>query len=123
MQTVATDGAGKTGTSTIVNVTVPVDSTLPGAPGTPVASNLGPTSVTLTWAAATDDRGVAGYRILRNATVLPGTVTGTTFADSNLTARDGVPVHRAGGGHDGQRRTRQRRRRRDDAGRRREPVQ
>jgi hypothetical protein len=84
LQTVAIDGAGTTGSSAIVNVTVPVDSTPPGAPGTPVASNLGTTSVTLTWPAATDDRGVAGYRIVRNGVVLSGTVTGTTFTDTTL---------------------------------------
>jgi chitodextrinase len=85
LQTVATDGAGKTGSSAIVDVTVPVDGTPPGAPGTPVASNLTQTGVTLTWTAATDDRGVTGYRVVRNGTVLPGTVTGTTLADTGLT--------------------------------------
>ncbi len=91
LQTVATDGAGKTGSSSIVNVTVPVDSTPPGAPGAPAASNLGQQSVTLTWTAATDDRSVAGYRVVRNGTVLPGTVSGLTFTDTGLTPA--TPYH------------------------------
>lgn len=86
LQTVATDGVNKTGSSAIINVTVPADTTPPGAPGTPAVSNVGQQSLTLTWPAATDDRGVAGYRIVRSGTVLPGTVTGTTFNDSGLTA-------------------------------------
>jgi chitodextrinase len=85
LQTVATDGAGKTGSSVLVHVSVPADTTPPGAPGTPVASNVGQQSLTLSWSAATDDRGVAGYRIVRNGSVLPGTVTGTTFTDTGLT--------------------------------------
>src|SRR6185295_13144049 len=82
LQTVATDGAGKTGASAIVTVTVPVDGTPPGAPGAPTASNVGANGLTLSWAAATDDRAVAGYRIVRNGAVVAGTVTGTTFTDT-----------------------------------------
>lgn len=60
------------------------DTTLPSAPGTPSASNVTSSGVTLAWAAATDDRGVAGYRIIRNGVELPGTVAVTTFSDSGL---------------------------------------
>jgi len=44
------------------------------------------TGLTLMWAAATDDRGVASYTVVRNGTALPNVVTGTTFTDSGLTA-------------------------------------
>jgi chitodextrinase len=40
------------------------DDAPPGAPGTPVASGLTPTSVTLTWPPATDDVGVARYEVV-----------------------------------------------------------
>jgi hypothetical protein len=86
LQTVASDGAGLTGLSPIVNVTVPVDESPPGAPGTPVASGIGQQQVTLTWAAATDDRGVTGYQVLRDGVARPGTVTGLTYTDTGLTA-------------------------------------
>lgn len=39
------------------------DTTPPSTPGTPVASNLTPTSVTLDWAASTDDTGVVAYDV------------------------------------------------------------
>jgi chitodextrinase len=60
------------------------DTTPPTAPGTPVASNVTSTGVTLNWAAATDASGIAGYRIIRNGVELPGSVAGTTFADTGL---------------------------------------
>ncbi|MER5890175.1 glycoside hydrolase family 18 chitinase [Streptomyces sp. NPDC001941] len=56
----------------------------PSAPGTPVASNVGDNSVTLTWTAATDDKGVQNYDVLRNGSVV-GTVTALTFTDKGLT--------------------------------------
>lgn len=43
-------------------------------------------AVTLSWNAATDDRAVTGYRVVRNGTVLPTTVTALTFTDSGLAA-------------------------------------
>jgi hypothetical protein len=60
------------------------DTTPPSAPGTPVASNLTSSGVTLNWAPATDAGGIAGYRIIRNGVELPGTVAGTTFTDGGL---------------------------------------
>ena len=41
------------------------DTTPPTAPGTPTASGVTSTSVTLTWDAATDDAGVTGYDVVR----------------------------------------------------------
>ena len=58
------------------------------APSAP--ANLGPrlsgTTADLTWTAGTDDVGVTGYKVSRNGAVLPGTPTGTTFADQGLAA-------------------------------------
>lgn len=63
----------------------PGDTTAPTAPGNLTASVAG-TTVNLGWAASTDVVGVAGYRVTRNGSVLPGTVTGTSFANSGLAA-------------------------------------
>ncbi|MFB7269027.1 glycosyl hydrolase family 18 protein [Streptomyces sp. NPDC056244] len=57
----------------------------PSAPGTPTASNITNNSVTLSWAAATDDKGIKNYDVLRGGTKV-ATVTGTTYTDSGLTA-------------------------------------
>ncbi|WP_335935621.1 glycoside hydrolase family 18 chitinase [Streptomyces sp. PTD5-9] len=57
----------------------------PSAPGTPTASNITDTSVKLSWAAATDDKGIKNYDVLRDGAVV-ATVTGTTYTDTGLTA-------------------------------------
>nr|WP_189800637.1 glycoside hydrolase family 18 chitinase [Streptomyces tanashiensis] len=57
----------------------------PSAPGTPVASNITDTSAKLTWTAATDDKGVKNYDVLRDGTKVT-TTTALTFTDSGLTA-------------------------------------
>ncbi|MET9390244.1 glycosyl hydrolase [Streptomyces sp. NPDC006624] len=56
----------------------------PSAPGTPVAGDVTETSVKLTWEAATDDKGVKNYDVLRGTTKV-ATVTGTTHTDTGLT--------------------------------------
>ncbi|WP_069170671.1 glycoside hydrolase family 18 chitinase [Streptomyces griseus] len=91
----------------------------PSAPGTPAASGVTDTSVKLTWSAATDDKGVKNYDVLRDGAKV-ATVTGTTYTDTGLTAgtdysytvqaRDtadqtgpvsgSVKVHTTGGGTD-----------------------
>ncbi|MGW3323629.1 glycosyl hydrolase family 18 protein [Streptomyces virginiae] len=58
--------------------------TPPTAPGTPTASNVADTSLTLTWTPATDDKGVKNYDVHRGSTKI-ATVTGTSYADSGLT--------------------------------------
>ncbi|GGV24786.1 chitinase [Streptomyces griseoflavus] len=55
----------------------------PSAPGTPTASNITDTSVRLSWAAATDDKGVKNYDVLRDGAKV-ATVTGTTHTDTGL---------------------------------------
>ncbi len=57
----------------------------PSAPGTPVASDITNTSVKLTWGAATDDKGVKNYDVLRGGTKVT-TTTGLTYTDTGLTA-------------------------------------
>ncbi|OIJ99756.1 glycoside hydrolase family 18 chitinase [Streptomyces colonosanans] len=64
--------------------TVPGDDP-PSAPGTPTASGITDTSVKLSWAAATDDKGVKNYDVLRDG-VKVATVTATSYTDSGLTA-------------------------------------
>ncbi|MER6343999.1 glycoside hydrolase family 18 chitinase [Streptomyces sp. NPDC001595] len=57
----------------------------PSAPGTPTASGVTDTSVKLTWSAATDDKGIKNYDVLRGGTKV-ATVTGTSYTDTGLTA-------------------------------------
>ncbi|MEU9373627.1 glycoside hydrolase family 18 chitinase [Streptomyces sp. NPDC048255] len=56
----------------------------PSAPGTPTASGVTETSLTLSWPAATDDKGVKNYDVHRGGAKI-ATVTGTSYADSGLT--------------------------------------
>ncbi|MFF0277010.1 glycosyl hydrolase family 18 protein [Streptomyces sp. NPDC004330] len=64
--------------------TTPGDS-VPSAPGAPTASGLTDTSVKLSWAAATDDKGVKNYDVKRNGATV-ATVTGLTYTDTGLSA-------------------------------------
>ncbi|WP_369391868.1 glycosyl hydrolase family 18 protein [Streptomyces sp. CG1] len=64
--------------------TVPGDNP-PSAPGTPTASGITDTSVKLDWGAATDDKGVKNYDVLRDGKVV-STVTTTSYTDTGLTA-------------------------------------
>ncbi|MCZ2524536.1 MULTISPECIES: glycoside hydrolase family 18 chitinase [Streptomyces] len=57
----------------------------PSAPGTPSASSITDTSVKLSWSAATDDKGVKDYEVLRDGAKV-ATVTTTSWSDSGLTA-------------------------------------
>ncbi|MEU1709629.1 glycoside hydrolase family 18 chitinase [Streptomyces sp. NPDC005706] len=64
--------------------TVPGDAA-PSAPGNPTASGITDTSVKLSWGAATDDKGVKNYDVLRDGKVV-STVTATSYTDTGLTA-------------------------------------
>ncbi|MEV4336040.1 glycoside hydrolase family 18 chitinase [Streptomyces sp. NPDC049590] len=57
----------------------------PSAPGTPTASSVTDTSVKLSWSAATDDKGVKNYDVLRDGKKV-ATVTTTSYTDTGLTA-------------------------------------
>ncbi|MFE9565466.1 glycosyl hydrolase family 18 protein [Streptomyces sp. NPDC006487] len=56
----------------------------PSAPGTPTASGVTDTGLTLGWAAATDDKGVKNYDVFRGGAKI-ATVTSPTYTDSGLT--------------------------------------
>jgi hypothetical protein len=86
LQTVASDAAGNTGTSGAVNVTVvtPPDTTDPSAPGTLTGSANSTTTAQLSWGAATDNVGVAGYQVLRDGVVVNNNVPGLSYSDSGL---------------------------------------
>ncbi|MER7691883.1 glycoside hydrolase family 18 chitinase [Streptomyces sp. NPDC097610] len=64
--------------------TVPGDNP-PSAPGTPTASAITDTSVKLSWSAATDDKGIKNYDVLRGGTKV-ATVTTASYTDTGLTA-------------------------------------
>jgi chitinase len=59
--------------------------TAPSAPGAPMSTGVTSTSISLSWDAATDDKGVKNYDVLRDGTVV-GTVSDTSFTDTGLTA-------------------------------------
>lgn len=63
---------------------VPGD-TPPGAPGTPTAGGITDTSAKLSWSAASDDKGVKNYDVLRDGAKV-ATVTSTSYTDSALKA-------------------------------------
>ncbi|HEX8627253.1 MAG TPA: glycoside hydrolase family 9 protein, partial [Catenuloplanes sp.] len=91
---IARDGAGnRSAASPAATVTTPAtgggDTTAPSAPGTPVASAVTASGATLTWAAATDEVGVTGYRVYREngaTDVLVGSPGAATFTVGGLTA-------------------------------------
>jgi chitinase len=73
------NGAGCDG-----GTTLPGDNP-PSAPGTPTASAVTDTSVKLSWSAATDDKGVTNYDVLRDGTTV-ATVTTASYTDTGLSA-------------------------------------
>ncbi len=80
--------------SITLTVTDAPDNFAPSVPGTPTASVTNPDPVSgkdvaITWAASTDDIGVAGYGVYRNGSATPiATVNGSTltYTDANLPA-------------------------------------
>lgn len=85
-EVLAFDGAGNLSakaTPLPVSTRAP-DTVAPSAPGQPTASAITSSSLTLTWAAATDAYGVSQYVIRRNGTQV-GTSATTSFADTGLT--------------------------------------
>ncbi|MEA2130852.1 MAG: hypothetical protein QOJ85_3743 [Solirubrobacteraceae bacterium] len=75
------------GTATVqVNLTPtpPADTTPPSAPG-PVVAEPGSDHVSVSWPPASDDVGVAGYRIFRDG-ALAATTTATNWTDTSVTA-------------------------------------
>ncbi|MGW8390609.1 carbohydrate binding domain-containing protein [Pseudoduganella sp. HUAS MS19] len=71
------------GTVTSANPCAGADTTPPSAPAGLAGSNVGSQSATLSWAAASDNIGVAGYNILRNNAQIAAT-SATTYSDTGL---------------------------------------
>jgi chitodextrinase len=69
----------------LVLESAPPDVTPPHAPTGLVAANVTASGLTLSWAAATDDVGVAGYRVYRDGVLLRSTAA-TTTTDAGLAA-------------------------------------
>jgi fibronectin type 3 domain-containing protein len=89
----ATDAAGNLGgySNVAAATTQTPDVEPPTAPGTLVAAAISGTQINVSWGAATDNVGVAGYRLERcqgvgctNFTKLGTTITGTSFSDTSL---------------------------------------
>ncbi|MDP8910556.1 MAG: hypothetical protein M3M94_00625 [Actinomycetota bacterium] len=82
----AFDAAGNaSAASNVATVTTPAaaDTTAPNAPGSLTGQALSGPKVSLSWAAASDNVGVAGYRIFRDGAVV-GTTTGTSYTDASV---------------------------------------
>lgn len=69
-------------------VSIVTDVTAPSAPTSLSVTGVTPSTVSLTWAAATDDVGVVGYQVLRGATEAGWTFT-TSFKDEDLSPSTG----------------------------------
>ena len=86
MTVVSQDKAGNvSAASAALTVTTAADTTKPSAPTGLVATNVGVTSLTLSWTGSTDNVGVTGYNIYRAGTLVGSTTTATTFNLSGLT--------------------------------------
>ncbi|HXT33893.1 MAG TPA: carbohydrate-binding protein, partial [Vicinamibacterales bacterium] len=68
-----------------VTTAAPADTTPPSTPTGLAASAVGTTSFTLSWSPATDNVGVAGYRVYRGATLI-ASPAGTSVGVSGLSA-------------------------------------
>jgi chitodextrinase len=83
-QVVAKDSAGNASPPTAqVTITTQADTSPPTQPGTPTATLVTASQVSLSWSASTDDVGVLRYDVLRNGSVV-GTSAGTTFTDTTV---------------------------------------
>ena len=64
---------------------VATDTSAPTVPGSLAATAISGSQINLTWAASTDNVGVAGYQVFRDGLPL-GTATQTSYSDAGLTA-------------------------------------
>ncbi len=86
----AYDAAGNLGpasnTATVTTQSAPSgDTAAPSVPGTLSATAVSTSQVNLSWGAASDNVGVAGYRVYRGGTQV-GTTAGTSYSDTGLSA-------------------------------------
>ncbi len=82
----ALDAAGNTSNesnSLSVTTATPPDTIAPTVPGNLTASNIGETSLDLSWAASTDNIGVIGYEVFQDGNSL-GTTATTNYSVSGL---------------------------------------
>lgn len=81
----AQDAAGNvSNNSNQATVTTPPDTTKPSAPaGLTGSSNAAGTQISMSWTASTDNVGVTGYEVWRNAALL-SPVAGTSFIDATV---------------------------------------
>ncbi|GGL93829.1 endoglucanase [Streptomyces fumigatiscleroticus] len=86
------NGIAQTSKEATVFGDTPADTQAPTAPGTPAASAVTATSVTLTWSAATDDVGVSGYDVVR---VSGGTETTVAASTTNSVTVTGLTADTA----------------------------
>jgi hypothetical protein len=92
LSAVARDAAGNVATSVPIAVTINnvQDTTAPSVPSNLTATVVSVTQVNLTWAASTDNAGVAGYRVFRcqgagcSPTAQIATGPGTSYSDPTL---------------------------------------
>jgi len=81
----AYDAAGNTSPqSAAVNFATLPDTTAPSVPGTPTLTSRTMVSITIGWAASTDNVGVAGYKVFQNGNQVATTST-TSYTSSGLT--------------------------------------
>lgn len=86
-QVSAINGGGtESDLSTPVEITMPSDNQAPSTPAGLTAQPTSATQVTLSWNAATDNSGVAGYRLYRDGTLIAD-VSDTHYNDSGLTSK------------------------------------
>ena len=82
----AQDAAGNVSSASNTASITTRDTIPPSAP-TGLSGNSGsPSSITLSWTAATDNIGVTGYKVFRGSTQVGTTTTATTYTDSGLSA-------------------------------------
>ncbi|HEY3312200.1 MAG TPA: Ig-like domain-containing protein [Anaerolineales bacterium] len=82
----ARDARANLGTSIAVNVTVANDVTPPSVPANLAASAVSGARVDLSWTAASDYVGVAGYDIFRNGVPLASIAASTSYSDTSVSA-------------------------------------
>lgn len=83
----AIDAAGnQSAASQTAVTTAPPPNFAPTAPTGVSITGKTDTSISLSWTAAADDRGISGYRIYRNGLKLNVAILGTSFTDTGLSA-------------------------------------
>jgi fibronectin type 3 domain-containing protein len=76
-----------TGMSYYNSIVVPADAVPPAVPGGLSGNSANPTTAFMTWNAATDNVGVAGYNVFRNGQNV-GVTASTSYQDTGLTQAD-----------------------------------